>query len=179
VEHRLAEGDPAEETLRLAEALKCDLVVMGTHGKTGLGRLLTGSVAEAVLRKAQCPVLVVKSAHPALPGAELEMTAAPGAVVDVRPLGSSLATAATRTLVRTPALEVVRLVVSAGQKIALPSGKAALIIHCLEGRIALTALGKTQPLEARTLVHLPAGEPHAFQGIEDASLLLTVFVPKP
>jgi nucleotide-binding universal stress UspA family protein len=64
VEHRLAEGDPAEETLRLAELLGCDLIVMGTHGKTGLARLLTGSVAEAVLRRARCPVMVVKAPLP-------------------------------------------------------------------------------------------------------------------
>ena len=61
VEHRLAEGDPGDEILRLSEALRCDLIVMGTHGRTGLGRLLTGSVAEEVLRKAVCPVLVVKT----------------------------------------------------------------------------------------------------------------------
>jgi nucleotide-binding universal stress UspA family protein len=43
---------------------------MGTHGKTGLERLLTGSVAEAVLRKARCPVMVVKPPYPLTPGAE-------------------------------------------------------------------------------------------------------------
>ena len=51
VEHRLAEGDPADEILRLAEHLHCDMIVMGTHGKTGLARLLTGSVAEEVMAK--------------------------------------------------------------------------------------------------------------------------------
>jgi nucleotide-binding universal stress UspA family protein len=61
VEEQLLEGDPAMEILRLAEETKCDLVVMGTHGRTGLGRLLMGSVAEQVVRKAQCPVLTVKA----------------------------------------------------------------------------------------------------------------------
>jgi nucleotide-binding universal stress UspA family protein len=37
VEHRVAEGDAAEEILRLARTLPCDLIVMGTHGRTGLG----------------------------------------------------------------------------------------------------------------------------------------------
>jgi nucleotide-binding universal stress UspA family protein len=60
VEHRLTEGDPADEILRLTDALRCDLIVMGTHGRTGLGRLLLGSVAEEVLRRAVCPVLTVK-----------------------------------------------------------------------------------------------------------------------
>lgn len=61
VETRLAEGDAADEILRLAEELPCDLIVMGTHGRSGLDRLLMGSVAESVLRRAGCPVLTVKS----------------------------------------------------------------------------------------------------------------------
>jgi nucleotide-binding universal stress UspA family protein len=61
VEHRLVEGDAATEILRLAGETKCDLIVMGTHGRTGLGRLLMGSVAEQVVRKAPCPVLTVKT----------------------------------------------------------------------------------------------------------------------
>jgi nucleotide-binding universal stress UspA family protein len=64
VEHRLKEGAPATEILRTARALECDLIVMGTHGRTGVGRLLMGSVAEEVLRKAPCPVLTVKTAIP-------------------------------------------------------------------------------------------------------------------
>ena len=61
VETRLRQGDAAEEILSSAEELGCDLIVMGTHGRSGLGRLLMGSVAESVLRKARCPVLTVKS----------------------------------------------------------------------------------------------------------------------
>jgi nucleotide-binding universal stress UspA family protein len=60
VERRLIEGDPVLEILRIARESKCDLIVMGTHGRTGFGRLLMGSVAEEVLRKAPCPVLTVK-----------------------------------------------------------------------------------------------------------------------
>jgi nucleotide-binding universal stress UspA family protein len=58
-EHRLAEGDAAAEIVRVADEIKADLVVMGTHGRTGLGRLLMGSVAEQVVRKAPCPVLTL------------------------------------------------------------------------------------------------------------------------
>jgi nucleotide-binding universal stress UspA family protein len=61
VEHRLIVGAAAAEILDVAEASKCDLIVMGTHGRTGLGRLLMGSVAEQVVRKAPCPVLTVKT----------------------------------------------------------------------------------------------------------------------
>jgi nucleotide-binding universal stress UspA family protein len=52
--------DPAGEILRLAAEVGCDLIVLGTHGRTGLGRVLLGSVAEQVLRRAPCPVLTVK-----------------------------------------------------------------------------------------------------------------------
>jgi nucleotide-binding universal stress UspA family protein len=60
VEHFLEEGMPAEVILRVAETTPCDLIVMGTHGRTGLGRVLMGSVAEEVVRKAPCPVLTLK-----------------------------------------------------------------------------------------------------------------------
>ena len=59
-EHRLLQGDPAEEILQLAQSEKADLIVLGTHGRTGLMRVLMGSVAERVLREATCPVLAVK-----------------------------------------------------------------------------------------------------------------------
>jgi nucleotide-binding universal stress UspA family protein len=60
VEYRVAEGEPATEIIRLARDVGANLIVMGTHGRTGLGRLLLGSVAEAVLRRAPCPVLTLR-----------------------------------------------------------------------------------------------------------------------
>ena len=47
------------------EEVGCDLIVVGTHGRTGLSRLLMGSVAENVLTRATCPVLVVKATQQA------------------------------------------------------------------------------------------------------------------
>jgi len=63
VEHRVLYGEPAEQILRLAGDLNCDLIVLGTHGRSGLPRLVLGSVAEEVVRKACCPVLTVKARH--------------------------------------------------------------------------------------------------------------------
>ncbi len=60
VQHVLLEGDPAEEIIQYATDAGIDLIVMGTHGRTGLERLLMGSVAEKVLRGAPCSVLIVK-----------------------------------------------------------------------------------------------------------------------
>jgi nucleotide-binding universal stress UspA family protein len=64
VERRLEEGDAVPDILRVAQETGADLIVMGTHGRTGLGRLLMGSVAEQVVRKAPCPVLTVKTPLP-------------------------------------------------------------------------------------------------------------------
>jgi universal stress protein A len=58
---RLALGRPASEIVRVAAEGGYDLVVMGTHGRTGLGRALLGSVAERVVRRARCPVLTVRT----------------------------------------------------------------------------------------------------------------------
>src|SRR5439155_22269948 len=63
-ERRLEEGDEAAQILRVADEAHANLIVMGTHGRTGLSRLLMGSVAEQVLRKATCPVLTVKTPFP-------------------------------------------------------------------------------------------------------------------
>ncbi|MFO0807032.1 MAG: universal stress protein [Gemmataceae bacterium] len=60
VSHVMIEGNPATEIPRYAADAHMDLVVMGTHGRTGLERMLMGSVAEQTLRNAPCSVLVVK-----------------------------------------------------------------------------------------------------------------------
>jgi nucleotide-binding universal stress UspA family protein len=66
-QHLVAEGNPATAILNAARANGCDLIVMGTHGRTGLSRFLKGSVAEEVVRKAPCPVLTVKGGPGAVP----------------------------------------------------------------------------------------------------------------
>jgi nucleotide-binding universal stress UspA family protein len=60
VVRRLVMGDPATEIPRVAKEENVDLIVMGTHGRTGLKRLLMGSVAELVVRRAPCAVLTVR-----------------------------------------------------------------------------------------------------------------------
>lgn len=56
----ISSGIPFNEILTYAEKNEVDLIVMGTHGRTGLGHLLIGSVAENVVRRAHCPVLTVR-----------------------------------------------------------------------------------------------------------------------
>jgi nucleotide-binding universal stress UspA family protein len=60
VSHVLLEGDPATEITRFAADAGIDVIVIGTHGRTGPDRLALGSVAEKVMREAPCSVLVVK-----------------------------------------------------------------------------------------------------------------------
>jgi nucleotide-binding universal stress UspA family protein len=57
---RMAEGNPAEEIVKYASELAADLIAMGSHGRTGLLRVLMGSVSRAVLDHAPCPVLIVR-----------------------------------------------------------------------------------------------------------------------
>jgi nucleotide-binding universal stress UspA family protein len=60
VEAATAVGEPAYEIVAFAKEKAIDLVVVGTHGRTGLTHALMGSVAERVVRKAPCPVLTVR-----------------------------------------------------------------------------------------------------------------------
>ena len=59
-EYAVRIGTPAEEIVRYADARDIDLIVMGTHGRSGVAHLLLGSVAEQVVRAAPCPVLFVR-----------------------------------------------------------------------------------------------------------------------
>jgi len=60
IEHVVLTGVPYQEISRFAEEEKIDLIVIGTHGKTGLDRMLFGSTAEQVVRHAPCPVITVR-----------------------------------------------------------------------------------------------------------------------
>ena len=60
LEELIVHGEAASEIVRVARERKVDLIVIASHGRTGLGRILFGSTAEAVVRHAPCPVLVVK-----------------------------------------------------------------------------------------------------------------------
>ena len=104
--------------------------------------------------------------------------AQPGEVVNVRPLGATLATTETKALVKTKTLEVIRMVVPAGKEIPTHKAKGEIIVQCLEGNIAFIAEGKTQDLSSGQLLYLAAGEPHSLKGIEGSSLLVTILLTK-
>ncbi|RAW45903.1 universal stress protein [Halorubrum sp. 48-1-W] len=74
IETSVVEGAPGREIVRHATDLGCDLIVMGTHGRGGIDRLLLGSVAERVVRRSPVPVLTVRLAE----GAEASGTVEDG-----------------------------------------------------------------------------------------------------
>lgn len=61
---RIASGDPVDVIVKTASSVPYDLIVMGTHGRSGVRHLLMGSVAERVLRRAPCPVLTFRDPRP-------------------------------------------------------------------------------------------------------------------
>jgi len=63
VAYRTSQGNAAAEILRVAKEIGSDLIVTGTHGRTGLRWLLAGSVATSVLQGATCPVLALRAAE--------------------------------------------------------------------------------------------------------------------
>jgi nucleotide-binding universal stress UspA family protein len=60
VRYHIRQGDPFENILDAAEDFRTDLIVLATHGRTGIKRLVIGNVAEKVVRHAPCPVLTMK-----------------------------------------------------------------------------------------------------------------------
>ena len=60
VHYRVVQGSPATSILEVAADVKADLIVMGTHGRSGVGDLLLGSTAERITRKANCAVMTIK-----------------------------------------------------------------------------------------------------------------------
>lgn len=60
VETNIGMGDIAEELLKKAKSADADVVVMTSHGRTGIGRMIMGSVADEVLRHANMPVMIVR-----------------------------------------------------------------------------------------------------------------------
>jgi quercetin dioxygenase-like cupin family protein len=100
--------------------------------------------------------------------------AAPGEIVDVRPLADQIASSVTRTLIKSEGLEVIRLVVPAGKEIAPHKVAGPITVQCLEGRIEFEVAGKRQAMSAGDLLYLTGGEMHSLRGLEDSSVLVTI-----
>ena len=100
--------------------------------------------------------------------------AAPGEVVDLRPMGSQLSAAKTHAIVREPYFEAVRLVVPAGTEIPSHRVAGAITLYCIEGHAQLNLDDGTVEMRAGDWLHLEGSAPHSVKGVEDTSMLLTI-----
>ncbi len=60
IEEEIIKGNPKEEIINLANKWKADLIIVGSHGRHGISQIILGSVSQAVISQAHCPVVVVK-----------------------------------------------------------------------------------------------------------------------
>ena len=97
-------------------------------------------------------------------------------IIDVRPLGPGLRDAVTTSLIKTPTLQLMRLVLQAGLGLPEHSVAGAISVQCLEGEAVLTTPSRTCHLGAGRVVVLDGGEPHAVRAVTNTSLLVTVLL---
>jgi len=100
--------------------------------------------------------------------------ALPLETIDVRPLGTALQDAVTSSLLKTPHLQLMRLVLPAGRTVPEHQVAGPITVHCLEGEAVLTTPTRTCRLGPGRLVMLEGGEPHGLLAVTDASLLVTL-----
>lgn len=102
--------------------------------------------------------------------------AKPGEVIDVRPLGAAIATTNTYTIVKTDALEVIRIVVAAGKKLPPHKVPGEITVQCLEGKVEFSVDELKRELTAGTMLYVAGAGKHAVHAIEDSSLLVTILL---
>jgi len=100
--------------------------------------------------------------------------AQPGDLIDVRPLADKLVVSKTTTLIKSPHIEVIRMVLLAGKNLSEHKAPGEITVQCLEGAITFTAMGVGHRLQAGDMLYLEAGEPHALEAHESSSILLTI-----
>jgi quercetin dioxygenase-like cupin family protein len=102
--------------------------------------------------------------------------AQPLEIIEVRPLGAGLRAAVTTSLLKTPTLQLMRLVLRAGDGLPEHSVRGATTVHCLEGEAVVTTAARRCELQSGQLVMLVENERHAVQAVTDSSLLVTVLL---
>jgi len=102
----------------------------------------------------------------------------PGETVDVQQLGAGLGDRVHTHLVKTANAEIIHIVIPAGETIPTHAAQGEIILHCLEGRVSLSATEEAHELKAGQLFYFCINEPFSIHGIERASLLVTIIAPK-
>jgi quercetin dioxygenase-like cupin family protein len=100
-------------------------------------------------------------------------------VVSLRQLGNALANAKTQTLIKDGDLQVKRVILQAGERHAPHKTLGHVVMLCLEGCVAIELQGTELALSAGDLIHLPRGEEHSLQGLQDSSLLIVCLSQSP
>ena len=103
--------------------------------------------------------------------------AQPLEVIDIRPLGAQLSQAVSISLIKTPTLQLMRLVLRAGEDMPRHKVPGAISIQCLEGSVDVTTPTHAVLLQAGEVVVLTGGDPHALHARVDTSVLVTVLLP--
>lgn len=97
-----------------------------------------------------------------------------GEVVDVRTWGDELPAGKTKAIIKTDAIELLRLSLPAGKEIPTHRARGDVVIHCIEGAVSLSIGSAASELRAGQLVHIDSGAPHSLRAISDSFVLLTV-----
>lgn len=97
-------------------------------------------------------------------------------IINVQPLGGRLHEVKTHSLLKTRKLQLMRLVLAAGQSVPEHQVPGEIIIHCLEGEAVVSTPGLSRTLGAGELMALPGGAPHALKASTAASLLVTILL---
>lgn len=102
----------------------------------------------------------------------------PGQAADVTPFGGRLASQRTTALFKSNDLEVIRLVLRAGETFPTHSVNGEITLQCIEGQLEVQSEGRSQALAPGQLLYLLGKTPHSVTALHDASALLTLVVRK-
>jgi quercetin dioxygenase-like cupin family protein len=94
--------------------------------------------------------------------------ASPGEVINVRPLADTLASSKTRKLIKTPHIEVIRMVLPACKVLAEHKAPGEITVQCLERRVTFRTTGQKKELRSGDLLYLSAEDAHSVESIEDS-----------
>ena len=94
--------------------------------------------------------------------------------IDVTPYGARLGNARTYALFKAEDMEVIRVVLRAGQSLPPHHVPGSVSLHCLEGRFEVMLGHTVRQLDSGQLMHLPPNVPHAVRAVEDSSALVTI-----
>ena len=99
-----------------------------------------------------------------------------GEVIDVRPLGAALTKTITHTIVKTDQLEVIRIVLPAGNELPTHQVPGEITVQCVEGRVNFTIGQTARELTAGAILYVEGGSEHSLRASEDSSLLVTILL---